>query len=128
MATKSLDILVVDDEPSICLLLKELLTRFGHSVTTCQDGTSAVELAAEQHFDLAFLDVRMPGLSGLEVLKQIRQIRPQASFVMITGYAADDVLDESLRSGASACLCKPFSLSQVTDLLQQVGATQLTPA
>jgi CheY-like chemotaxis protein len=116
----SLEILVVDDEESICLLLNDALVRFGHSVTTCQDGATAVRVAAERSFDLVFLDIRMPGMGGLEVLKKLRELQPEATFVMITGYAKSDIIDESLRSGASACLCKPFSLTEVKKLLAEI--------
>lgn len=117
---KPLHILVVDDEQSICLLLRDVLTRFGHSVTSCQDGATAVELAAQDRFDLVFLDIRMPGMGGLEALKRLREAQPEAAFVMITGFAKDDIIDQALQNGASACLCKPFSLSQVTKLLDEV--------
>ncbi len=120
MSAKPLDVLVVDDEQSICMLLQDLLARFGHGVTTCQDGASGLELAAANTFDLVFLDIRMPGMGGLEALKKLRELQPNAMFVMITGFAKDDIIDEALRSGAAACLCKPFSLSQVTKLLEEV--------
>ncbi len=120
MATKPLAILVVDDEQSICLLLRDVLVRFGHSVTSCQDGACAITLAQDQSFDLVFLDIRMPGMGGLEALQKLRELQPQATFVMITGFAKDDIIDEALQTGAAACLCKPFSLSQVTKLLEEV--------
>ncbi len=119
---EALEILVVDDEESICLLLRDVLARFGHGVTTCQDGQAAVRLAGDQRFDLIFLDIRMPGMCGLDTLKKLREVQPQANFVMITGYAKDDIIDEALRSGALACLCKPFRLSQVVDLLKELEA------
>lgn len=122
--TKPLDILVVDDEQSICLLLQDVLSRFGHTVTTCHDGASAVRLATERTFDMAFMDIRMPGMGGLEALKKLHQLHPDTTYVMITGYAAKDVVEESLRSGASACLCKPFSLSQIVKILQQFASEQ----
>jgi two-component system response regulator (stage 0 sporulation protein F) len=115
-----LQVLVVDDEQSICLLLQDVLTRFGHNVATCQDGESALTVAQERSFDLILLDIRMPGMDGLEALRRLRRSQPEAMFVMITGYAKDDVIDQALQSGASACLCKPFSLAQVKKLLDDV--------
>ena len=119
---QSLEILVVDDEQSICLLLRDVLARFGHQVSTCQDGESALRTASERQLDLIFLDIRMPGMSGLQVLKKLREVQPQAKFVMITGFAKDDIIEDALRSGASACLCKPFRLAQVVELLEQLEA------
>jgi len=117
-----MSILVVDDEQSICMLLHDVLIHFGHSVETRQDGEKAVALAHEQRFDLVFLDIRMPGMNGVDTLKALRQVQPEATFVMITGYAHDDIVDECLNSGASDCLCKPFSLTQVTELMKKFGA------
>ena len=117
---RPLEILVVDDEQSICLLLQDVLTRFGHTVVTCQDGASGLAVAQERTFNLVLLDIRMPGMGGLEALKRLRRSQPDATFVMITGYAKDDIIDEALQSGASACLCKPFSLVQVKKLLEDV--------
>ena len=117
-----LKVLVIDDEQSICLLLNDVLVRFGHTVTTCQDGLNGLAAAQTDRYDLVMCDIRMPGMDGLEVLKQLRLLQPGATFVMITGFAKDDIIDEALRSGASACLAKPFSLSQVKLLLEEVTA------
>jgi CheY-like chemotaxis protein len=117
---KPLEVLVCDDEQSICLLLQDLLEQLGHRVMTFQDGAAAVAAAAERPIDLAFLDIRMPGMSGDKVLKRMREIRPETIFVMITGYAQDDVVEEALNSGAAVCLSKPFSITQAMKLLEQV--------
>ncbi|MFB3879962.1 MAG: response regulator [Armatimonadota bacterium] len=122
MGMTPLRILVVDDEQSICMLLQDVLARFGHSVVTCQDGANAVDLAQDHQFGLVFLDIRMPGMGGLEVLKRLRRLQPDATFVMITGFARDDIIDEALQSGASTCLCKPFTLAQVKKLLEDIAA------
>jgi DNA-binding NtrC family response regulator len=118
----SLEILVVDDEQSICLLLHDVLVRFGHRVETLQDARLAIDLAAERHFDLIFLDIRMPGVNGLDALKSLKELCPEATFVMITGYAQTDVVEECMSSGASACLGKPFSITQVVKLVEGVKA------
>jgi len=121
---KTFDILVCDDEESICMLLQEALTRFGHNVFACQDGATAVELARERPLSLAFLDIRMPGMDGVEVLKRLREIHPDATYVMITGFAHAELMEESLQSGAAACLTKPFSISSLTKLLKDLTEGQ----
>ena len=129
LTMKVMEILVVDDEQSICLLLHDVLERFGHRVTTCQDGGVAVEEAGlGGQFDLIFLDIRMPGMGGLEALKKLRELQPEARFVMITGFANDEIIEEALHSGASACLCKPFSLLQVSKLVEEIEAERPVPA
>ena len=111
-------ILVVDDEQSICTLLHDVLDHFGHQVETLQDARLAMELAGQRKFDLIFLDIRMPGMNGLDALKGLKELCPDATFVMITGFAQTDVVEECMKSGASACLGKPFSIAQVTKLLE----------
>jgi CheY-like chemotaxis protein len=117
-----LNILVIDDEQSICLLLNDVLVRFGHTVTTCNDGLDGLAAAQTGRYNLVMCDIRMPGMDGLEALKQLRLLQPGATFVMITGFAKDDIIDKALQSGASACLAKPFSLSQVKQLVEEVVA------
>ncbi len=119
VAMEALDVLVVDDEQSICMLLRDVLARFGHRVETLQDARLALELCAERKFDLIFLDIKMPGMNGLDALKALKEIRPDATFVMITGFAQTDVVEECMKSGASACLGKPFSISQVIKLVEK---------
>ena len=118
----SLQILVVDDEQSICMLLHDVLVRFGHHVETLQDARAAMELAAQRKFDLVFLDIRMPGMNGLDALKGLKELCPDATFVMITGFAHTDVVEDCMRNGASACLGKPFSIAQVMKLVEELRA------
>jgi len=119
---EALDVLVVDDEQSICMLLHDVLARFGHRVETLQDARLAIDLCSKRKFDLVFLDIRMPGMNGLDALKALKELCPDATYVMITGFAQNDVVEECMNSGASACLGKPFSISQVIKLLENVKA------
>ena len=117
-APKTLRVLVVDDEPNVCNVLRDACSRFGYSVATCNDGNQAIAEARRQAFDVVFLDIRMPGMNGPQVLKLLRRLLPQATFVMITAYAESELVDESLESGAFLCLSKPLSISEIKDLLQ----------
>jgi len=111
-------VLVVDDEKNICDLLQQAMEHAGCSVQTACDGRQAVELVKKSRFDAIFLDIKMPGMNGVEVLKRLRETQPEAAFVMITGYATSELVDESLSSGAFICLSKPFSLAQVLDVIK----------
>jgi DNA-binding NtrC family response regulator len=110
-------VLVVDDEANICSLLEDALTSKGYTVRTCRDGECAIARAKQETFQVVFLDIKMPGMSGVEVLKRLRKQLPKAAFVMITGYAQSDLVDESLSSGAFVCLSKPFGIAQVLDVV-----------
>lgn len=113
-------VLVVDDEKNICDLLKQAMERADCLVETVCEGHLALERAQKTQFDVIFLDIKMPGMNGVEVLKNLRQTQPHAAFVMITGYACSELVDESLSSGAFICLSKPFGLAQVMDVIKTI--------
>ena len=81
-------ILVADDEPSIRWLLERLLRQAGHTVTVVEDGETALARASTEAFDLAFLDVRMPGLDGLEVLSRLRTDAPETAVIVMTAHGS----------------------------------------
>jgi len=121
---RALRVLVVDDEKAVCDVLKEALEKRGHLVATESSGGLALERARVQTFDVVFLDIKMPDLNGVETLKRMRRLQPEAEFIMITGYAASELVDESLSHGAFICLSKPFSLGQVTDMMEDLAQQQ----
>jgi len=125
---RPLRILVVDDEQSVCDLLRETLAAQGHLVDTETSGALALERTEHRNYDVVFLDIKMPGLNGAETLKRMRQRLPGAEFIMITGYAASELVDESLSYGAFVCLSKPFSLSQVAEMMEDLGRDQESEA
>lgn len=117
-ADDPLRILVVDDEPNVRDVLRDVCSRFGHLVTACNGGKEAIAEASRQQFDAAFVDLKMPGMNGSEVLKALRRLLPAATFVMITAYAESELVDESLENGAFICLSKPLSIAEIGDLLR----------
>ena len=80
MAQRSARILVADDEEAIRLTMELLLQRRGYTVTTARSGTEALALIEQQPFELLLLDLKMPGLSGLEVAQRAREVQPAAAF------------------------------------------------
>jgi CheY-like chemotaxis protein len=88
MQPQAARILVVDDEGAIRLTMEILLRRQGYTVTTAASGEEAVALIAQQHFDLLLLDLKMPGLSGLEVAERAQQQQPGTPILILTGSSA----------------------------------------
>jgi NtrC-family two-component system response regulator AlgB len=112
-------ILVVDDEDKIRTLLAAYLRGQGHHVGTAADGSQALRLLPELKPAVVFTDVRMPGIDGLELLREIRHRMPQAIVVLITAYATIRGAVEAMRDGAYDYLVKPFDLDEVGLLLER---------
>ena len=117
-------VLVADDEPSIRFVLQETLESLGHEVKAVDDGESALRALQLERFDLAFLDIRMPGLTGLEVLKQSRAAGNDVAIVLITAQNLLENAVESMKAGALDYLVKPFALAAVKALAEKALATR----
>lgn len=100
-------VLIVDDEEAIRASLEELLVRDGHRMAAADSGERALELIARQQFDLILLDLRMPGIGGLEVLVAVREQALDTAVIVLTGYGSMDTAIEALRQGAHDYLLKP---------------------
>ena len=120
MSKTHADILVVDDELEILRLFEDALRAAGHRVVTSNNGAEGLHHAAAGTFDVAFLDVKMPGLNGAETLVRMRQVAPRTAVVMITGYAESELVDQALDGGARLCLFKPFTVAQILSLVNDI--------
>lgn len=114
---KSIRALVVDDEKVIRDFLSRILHLQSVEVKGVEDGFAAIEAAKVEDFDLVFLDVRMPKINGVETFKALKKIKPGLKYVMMTGYAVDDLLQEAKREGVSVFLKKPFDINQINTLV-----------
>jgi CheY-like chemotaxis protein len=104
-------ILVIDDESNIRMMLKLALAHVGHQVETAADGYEGLELYGDgTAWDLVLLDQRMPGLEGLEVLREIRHRVASAKIIMITAFGTIDLATEAMTVGATDFLRKPFTV------------------
>jgi DNA-binding NtrC family response regulator len=113
-------VLVADDEPAICRVFTELLERAGHRALVAADGHQALELVRSEQPDAAFLDVRMPGLDGLEALRQLQQLAPDLPVVIMTAYGSMETALSAVRNGAFDYLGKPLELDRVRSVLERV--------
>jgi two-component system, NtrC family, response regulator PilR len=106
-------ILVVDDERSMRELLMIVLRREGHQVYLAEDGASAVATMERQAIDVLISDIKMPGMSGVDVLREAKRIDPDVVGIMITAYASTESAVEALRLGAYDYLTKPFDVEEL---------------
>lgn len=114
-------VLIVDDTKNIRLLLTKCLELEGYNVLTAADGQEALELFRREKFDLAFLDIKMPQLSGTEVLKKIREQGITTPVIIITAYATIKNAVECTQMGAVAYLQKPFTSDKVRSVLNELS-------
>jgi DNA-binding NtrC family response regulator len=118
---KRLRVLFADDEKSLQEFMRSELPRLGHEVVVCPDGKAALKALEKSTFDAAILDLRMPGLSGIEVLEQIRQISPDTEAIVMTGHASMETAIEAVRLGAFDYITKPCKLAELQTLLERVA-------
>ncbi|MCI0457445.1 MAG: sigma-54 dependent transcriptional regulator [Gemmataceae bacterium] len=119
-AHKSLRILFADDEQSLQEFMRSELPRLGHEITICPDGKAAVKALDKSTFDLAILDLRMPGLDGIQVLEHLKQVSPDTEAVMMTGHGSTESAVAALRLGAMEYIYKPCQLAEIEGVLQKV--------
>ena len=109
----SAHILVVDDEGAIRYSISKTLQRVGYQVSAASSGEEALDMLGEQTFDVVLTDIRMPGLTGVELLAKIKEKAPDAIVILMTGYASLGTAVESLRLGAHDYLIKPSSSQDI---------------
>ena len=113
-------ILFAEDDLTLQRLVAEQLSEQGYSVTTADNGLQAIELLDRQQFDLALLDIRMPGKDGLEVLQHLREHTPLTRAVMLTGVDEFSVALSAMKLGANDYITKPFSLADALACIARV--------
>ncbi|MBC7809557.1 MAG: response regulator transcription factor [Burkholderiales bacterium] len=106
-------VLVVDDEGAIRYSVSKTLQRVGYNVGEAASGEDALEMMSGQYYDVVLTDIRMPGLTGVELLKRIKEAEPDAVVILMTGYASLGTAVESLRLGAHDYLIKPSSSQDI---------------
>ncbi len=106
-------VLVVDDEGAIRYSVGKTLQRIGYEVEEASSGEEALEMMAKRDYDVILTDIRMPGLTGVDLLKRIKDISPDAIVILMTGYASLGTAVESLRLGAHDYLIKPSSSQDI---------------
>ena len=121
--TNSLRILIVDDDVDNANSLGELFELEGHRPLVVYDGESAIAAYEAEDFDIAFMDVMMPGKNGVESFFEIRSLKPTATIYMMTGYSVEQLLQQAIDGGARGVLSKPVNLYRVLEAVANIGET-----
>jgi len=113
-----MNILVMDDEEEICKIIVNWLSTEGHRVKSVLTGKETIELVKDEYFNVAFLDIIMPGIPGNIVLEEIKKISPETKVIMITGKLMNNyLLNKLIQKGASGCIQKPFGIEEIKEAL-----------
>lgn len=114
-------ILIVDDNKDFADVFSDILNGHGMDVECCYSGEEALERFRTSAFDITFLDVKMPNKDGVEILREIKELSPGASVVMMTGYSLDSRLEETAKAENAEVLFKPFDMDKVFKLIKKMA-------
>jgi two-component system chemotaxis response regulator CheY len=122
-ASDNQTILIVDDDEDICRTLAKALELKGYPVFSAGSGQQAIDIAQQTNCQIAFIDVKLPDIDGLETFLRLKEINPEILTVMMTGFRNEvkDALDKAREASAITCLYKPFAPTEVADLIKQIG-------
>lgn len=112
-------VLIVDDEDALRFAVKRILEYEGYEVETAENGVGGIEMVVEHDYDLALIDLKMPDISGIDVLKEVRRLRPNTICFMATAYASYDTAIQATRLGAFGYILKPFTDDELLHQLNQ---------
>jgi DNA-binding NtrC family response regulator len=112
-------ILVVDDEKEICTVLSDNLSQEGYRVFTANSGKTALELVKKEKPDLVLLDIRMPEMDGIEVLRRIKKMKKEIVVIMLTAYGTLETARKAMKLGAYDYITKPFDLFSLKSIVKE---------
>lgn len=116
---ETIKILVVDDQAGMRLTLKGILSRKGYQVTVAESGEEALDAVRRTDFRVIFMDIKMPGMSGVETFIKIKEVRPKSTVIMMTAYAVEDEIKRAIREGAYAVVYKPFDMEKILGIVDE---------
>jgi DNA-binding NtrC family response regulator len=118
-APAQIDLLIVDDDAEFRATVSRRFARRGFRIKEAADGTQALEIASERDFQVAIVDLMMPGMSGIEVLAKLKQAQPECQVILLTGQGTIETAVEAMKRGAYDFLTKPFPLAELEVLIEK---------
>jgi two-component system, NtrC family, response regulator HydG len=113
-------VLIVDDDIDHAESLADVIEMRGHTARMAHSGEEALRYFRAEGFDFVLLDVKLPGINGVETFLEMKKIRPSARVMMMTGYSVEQLVTQAIEGGALGVLHKPFAAAQVLDLLSKI--------
>jgi two-component system, NtrC family, response regulator HydG len=114
-------VFIVDDDRDLAESLSIALEGSGCEVELAYSGEEAIKIFREKDFDIAFIDVKLPGKNGVESFLEIKKIKPGVKVIMMTGYSVEQLLEQALNNGAKGILHKPIDMNKLLEMLREVG-------
>lgn len=124
MAAKA-NILFIEDETYLRKIFKKILEKEGHSTDVASTGQEAITKVRKKRYDLIITDLRLPGMSGQEVIRRIEEINPGIKIIIISGYQLDAELEAKIKQGAYSFFGKPFLNQDVVKEIRKLTRTRL---
>jgi len=118
--TKPIRIFIVDDDRDLAESLADVLEARGYEVELAGSGEEGVERFRQTDFDLVFMDVKLPGMNGVESFFEFRKVKPDARVMMMTGYSVEQLLAQAIENGALGILNKPFAIPEILAVLERI--------
>lgn len=122
---KDVNILVVDDQIGMLETFTDILEDKGYHVETAEDGFTAIDKVKQTPFDIVFMDIKMPGINGVQTFREIKKLSSQTRVIMMTAYAVEDLIKEAIEEGAYTVVYKPFDMERIIHTIERVLKTML---
>lgn len=116
---RKVKVLIVDDEKDMRDTFRDLLSKRGYEIASARDGYDAIRKVKDSPFDVIFVDMKMPGLTGYQTLKAIKEINHRAKVIIMTGYEVEALVRAALAEDAYCCIYKPFDSTEVFHVIDE---------
>ncbi|HWL24719.1 MAG TPA: response regulator [Ureibacillus sp.] len=113
------ELLIIDDHQGIRLLLSEVFHKEGYFVHLASTGAEALRIAKERNIDCVLVDMKIPDMSGIEIIKKLREIKQESSIIMMSGFSENMVIKEAFQHGVSHFFTKPFNIFELIESVKK---------
>jgi len=116
---KNVNLLIVDDDINMLATIGDVFQDRGYNVAMVEDGSRAIKLVSKRYFDVVLMDIKMPGINGLETYKEVKKIIPTSTVIMMTGDSKEELVKKALEEGAYTVIYKPFNVKKVIKVIEE---------